>query len=79
MLYEDNFNCLSKMCLRMRAAMIARLSVPLQLVREADRRLGFIRRGAFDVQFVPLASELPRAALRDPQRWHIAGGDFDVV
>lgn len=56
------------------------LAVPGTPLEAELRRMGFfVRPGAFDVQLLPLAPELPRAALSDPRRWHIAGGDFDVV
>jgi hypothetical protein len=41
---------------------------------------GFLQgRGAFSVQIVPLDPALPIDLLRDPQRWDMAGGDFDVI
>jgi GNAT superfamily N-acetyltransferase len=44
------------------------------------RRLGFVpRRGAFDVRATPYAGELPWSTLRDPRRFFLTGGDFDVV
>jgi len=44
------------------------------------RRAGFLRRpGAFSVEIVPLAANLPVEQLRDPNQWSIAGGDFDVI
>ena len=49
------------------------------LAREL-RRVGFVRRsGAFDVGVVPLVPDLPWDVLRDPRRFLVAGGDFDVV
>jgi len=44
------------------------------------RRAGFLpRRGAYDVRVVPLAPDLPWDMLRDPRRFFVTGGDFDVV
>ena len=44
------------------------------------RRVGFIASpGAFNVQLVPLTTNLPLAALQDPSNWFMAGGDFDDV
>jgi predicted N-acetyltransferase YhbS len=49
------------------------------LAREL-RRAGFVsRRGAYDVRVVPLAPGLPWDVLRDPDRFFLMGGDFDVV
>ena len=44
------------------------------------QRFGFVRRsGAYDVGVVPLARDLPWDVLRDPRRFLVTGGDFDVV
>jgi GNAT superfamily N-acetyltransferase len=44
------------------------------------RRSAFVpRRGAFDVRATPYAGELPWSMLRDPRRFFLTGGDFDVV
>jgi len=43
-------------------------------------RVGFLpRRGAYDVRVGPLAHELPWSLLRDPSRFFLMGGDFDVI
>jgi GNAT superfamily N-acetyltransferase len=44
------------------------------------RRSGFVpRRGAYDVRVVPYAGEVPWHVLRDPRRFFLMGGDFDVI
>jgi GNAT superfamily N-acetyltransferase len=44
------------------------------------RRSGFVpRRGAYDVRVVPYSCELPWNVLRDPRRFFLMGGDFDVI
>jgi len=44
------------------------------------RLAGFLpRKGAYDVRVVPLVADLPWDALRDPSRFFLMGGDFDVV
>jgi hypothetical protein len=44
------------------------------------RRSGFVpRRGAYDVRVTPYVSKLPWSVLRDPRRFFLMGGDFDVV
>lgn len=46
----------------------------------AFRRAGFLpARGAYDASIVPLAEEMPHAALRDPGRWFTLAGDYDAV
>jgi hypothetical protein len=56
------------------------LAVPGSPAYAALRRFGYIpRRRSFDVMMVDLDPALPLAAMRDPSRWLMAGGDFDVV
>ena len=44
------------------------------------RRAGFVfSRGSFTVQMVPFNSALPLQLAREPRRWCLAGGDFDVL
>jgi predicted N-acetyltransferase YhbS len=44
------------------------------------RRAGFLpRRGEYDVRVGPLVPDLPWDLLRDPGRFFLMGGDFDVV
>ena len=43
-------------------------------------RVGFVpRKGAYDVRVGPLAEDLPWDDLRDPRRFFLVGGDFDVL
>jgi GNAT superfamily N-acetyltransferase len=44
------------------------------------RRAGFAPRQApFTVRIVPLATDLPLAAMRKPQNWLMSGADFDAI
>lgn len=53
---------------------------PGTLLSRDLRRAGFLpRRGAYDVSVVPLVPDLPWDVLRDPRRFFVMGGDFDVV
>jgi hypothetical protein len=62
------------------AASARTLAIPGTPLHTALRRQGFLRgRGAFSVQLVPLAPDLPIDILGDPRNWSLAGGDFDVV
>lgn len=56
------------------------LAVPGTPLYRGLQRAGFTKgRGAFGVQLVSLAPDLPLDAMRDPRNWSIAGGDFDVI
>ena len=56
------------------------LAIPKTPLHRAFRRAGFVfSRGAFTVQMVPLAPDLPMEIFRNPQNWYLVGGDFDVV
>lgn len=56
------------------------LAVPGSELDRDLRRAGFVfARGSFAVWCVPLADDLDLAALRDPRRWRLQGGDFDVI
>lgn len=49
------------------------------LAREL-KRAGFLqRKGAYDLRVGPFTDELPWDLLRDPRRFFVMGGDFDVV
>lgn len=55
-------------------------AAPGSSIHSGLRRAGFLpRRGAYDVRVVPLVGGLPWDALRDPRRFFLMGGDFDVV
>lgn len=55
------------------------LAVPDTEGHAAFRRNGFFGRAAFNVQMVPLDSNLPIERLQDRMRWLINGSDFDVI
>jgi hypothetical protein len=55
------------------------LAVPDTLEYAAFRRNGFFGRAAFNVQMVPLDSQLPIERLQDRASWLINGSDFDVI
>jgi Acetyltransferase (GNAT) domain len=56
------------------------LAIPSTPLYDSLKGAGFMRsRGAFSVQIVPLAPDLPMDTLRDPLSWNMAGGDFDVI
>jgi hypothetical protein len=62
------------------AASASILAIPEMPLHQALRKQGFLRgRGAFGVQLVPLAPDLPFDVLCEPRNWRLAGGDFDVV
>ena len=57
-----------------------RQAVPGTPLAQELRHAGFLHgRGAFSVELAPLADDLPLDLMRDPNRWNIAGGDFDVI
>ncbi len=74
---------LNRVLLRMQAEQVEAvftLTIPKTPLVCTFRRAGFVfSRGAFSVQMVPLASDLPMEMFRNPKNWHLAGGDFDVV
>jgi hypothetical protein len=44
------------------------------------RRQGFVfARGEYSASFIPLDDKIELSRLRDPRRWLMTGGDFDVV
>ncbi len=56
------------------------LAIPKTRLYRTFRHAGFVfSQGAFTVQMVPLATDLPMETFRNPQNWYLAGGDFDVV
>lgn len=56
------------------------LAIPGTWSHRAFRRGGFLFTwGAFTIQFVPLAEDLPLEILHDPNSWGMAGGDFDFI
>ena len=59
---------------------VATLAVPGSAVEQELRRAGFVfGRGGWPLEVIRLDSSIPRAALRDPSGWWLAGGDFDVI
>jgi hypothetical protein len=67
-------------CYADKVEMVATLAIPgtswHQMLRAAGFRWSW---GAFNVEIVPLASDLPLDSLRDAQKWVMFGGDYDVV
>lgn len=62
------------------AMAVLTLAVPGSGEDRAFRRAGFVlNRGSFLVHCVPFAPDLDLGALRDPRRWKLFGGDFDVI
>ncbi len=62
------------------AEFVGALAVPGAPFDRALHRAGFwFRRGSFSVECVPLTEDLPLTALRRPEAWQLAGGDFDVI
>jgi hypothetical protein len=56
------------------------LSAPGTRVDKALSSAGFVqRRRGFSFELVPFDEHLPWEELSDPARWHLSGGDFDVV
>ncbi len=74
---------LDRVLLRMQAEevdAVFTLAIPKTPLYRTFRGAGFVfSRGAFSVQMVPLAPDLPMEMFRNPENWHLAGGDFDVV
>ncbi|MFN2468027.1 MAG: GNAT family N-acetyltransferase [Gaiellaceae bacterium] len=65
---------------RERASSVRMFAVPGTRIHRELRRRGFLpRRGAYDVTVVPFAEDLPWHVLRDPERFFVMAGDFDVV
>ncbi|MCU0275096.1 MAG: GNAT family N-acetyltransferase [Acidimicrobiales bacterium] len=59
---------------------VAGLAVPGTDLDRDLHRSGFRpSRGSFGVHLVPYREDLPLEILRNPRRWLIAGGDFDIV
>lgn len=59
---------------------VATLAVPHTWLYRVFRQAGFVFSwGSFDVSLVPLQPSLPLPSLRNPQNWHLSGGDFDVL
>jgi GNAT superfamily N-acetyltransferase len=61
------------------AESIVTLAVPGTARFRFLRRAGFLTGPAFDVEFVPLASDLPETEMREPLHWQLSGADFDVI
>jgi GNAT superfamily N-acetyltransferase len=62
------------------AADVRIFAAPGTLLSRELRWVGFLpRTGAYDVRVVPLVADLPWDVLRDPNRFFVMGGDFDVV
>ena len=62
------------------AVAVAALAIPGSPLSRAFRRARFFpRRKSFPVHCVPLADDLAMETLRDPGRWWLQGGDFDVT
>lgn len=62
------------------AELVAALAVPETTLHSSFRRAGFrFSWGAFTVQLVPLAPDLPLVEMQERKNWVIQGGDFDVV
>ncbi len=59
---------------------IASLAVPSTDLYRRWRRRGFLFSwGSFGVQCLPFSAQMDPQVLRDPQRWSLTGGDFDVI
>jgi len=58
---------------------LSTLAVPGTAWFRCLRRVGFIPRHAFSVQWVPLSAQLPADLMHDPNRWNLTGADFDVI
>jgi hypothetical protein len=66
--------------LRENADTLVTLAVPGSEVHRALRRAGFVfGTGGWPVDVLWLNPSVPDAVLRDPARWWVAGGDFDVT
>lgn len=62
------------------AIAVLSLAVPGTDLHRTFRRAGFVlTRGAFMVHCVPFIPDLDLEALRDPRRFQVQGGDFDVI
>ncbi len=62
------------------AVAVAALAVPDSALYRTFRRARFLPRGkSFAVHCVPLADDLELETLRNPRRWWLQGGDFDVI
>jgi GNAT superfamily N-acetyltransferase len=62
-----------------RAESIVTLAVPGTTPFRFLRSAGFLRGPAFNVEFVPLACDLPETEMHDPLKWQLSGADFDVI
>ena len=59
---------------------VATLGIPRTDLYRAWRRRGFLFSwGSFHPHCLPLRSDLVLDAQRDPKRWSLCGGDFDVI
>jgi hypothetical protein len=59
---------------------IVTLAVPGSALHRAFRRAGFVfGSGGWPVDVLRLDATLPGAAVQDPARWWVVGGDFDVI
>ena len=59
---------------------VVTLAVPGSGVAQELRRAGFLSgRGGWSLEVIRIDPAIPRAALRDPSGWWLAGGDFDVI
>jgi Acetyltransferase (GNAT) domain len=61
------------------AESVRALALPGTPFWRSFRRAGFLPRGPYTFEVVPLDSSIPIPFLADPRRWLLAGGDFDVV
>jgi len=62
------------------AVAIATLGMPSTGGFPAWRRRGFVFSwGSFGIQCLPFTQAMDPATLRDPRRWDLVGGDFDVI
>ncbi len=62
------------------AVAVVTLAVPGSALYRTFRRARFFpRRKSFPVHCVPLADDLALETLREPGRWWLQGGDFDVI
>lgn len=62
------------------AMTVRTLAAPGTATFRSFRRAGFLPASSgFDVSIVPLAPDLPRGLLSDPDRWFTMGGDYDVI
>ncbi|MEM7354888.1 MAG: GNAT family N-acetyltransferase [Acidobacteriota bacterium] len=67
-------------CLASDAVAVATLAMPGTDLYRAWRRRGFLLSwGSFGIHCLPFSDEMSPAALRDPRRWDLVGGDFDVI